>query len=84
MTPLPLDLIAGPETAAAHIRTRVHHLVHDDCIPETNADDLPAAYLYIAARHGADVLAEDEAGHREWLGVSVLDAYHLDTWNTRA
>lgn len=44
--------------------------------------DVPAAMLYVHRRQGADVLLEDECGQQEWLPVSVLDGYVLDTWHS--
>ncbi|MDF4254638.1 hypothetical protein [Streptomyces sp. WMMB303] len=44
-------------------------------------NDLLAAELYVAQRHGATVLVEDEWAQRAWRPVSVLDGYVLDTWH---
>jgi len=51
---------------------------HDD---GQEREDLPADLLYVAQRHGATVLVEDEWAQRAWLPVSVLDDYVLDTWH---
>lgn len=47
--------------------------------PDSDPQQFPAQ-LYVVRRTGAEILAEDEHGQQETLGLTMLSAYELDHW----